>query len=87
MANIEIYSSMTCPFCHSAKALLRKKGVEFTEHNVTLGGQLKKEMIERANGGRTVPQIFIDDVHVGGCDDLYDLESAGKLDPMLQGAS
>lgn len=83
MANIEIYSSMTCPFCHSAKALFRKKGVEFIEHNVTLGGKLKQEMIERANGGRTVPQIFIDDVHVGGCDDLYALDSNGKLDPML----
>lgn len=83
MANIEIYSSMTCPFCHSAKALLRKKGVDFTEHNVTMGGQLKNEMIERAKGGRTVPQIFIDDIHVGGCDDLYALDSAGKLDPML----
>ena len=83
MANIEIYSSMTCPFCHSAKALLRKKGVDFTEHNVTMGGKLKNEMIERAKGGRTVPQIFIDDIHVGGCDDLYALDSAGKLDPML----
>ncbi len=84
MANIEIYSSFTCPFCHRAKALLKQKGVEFTEHNVTLGGALKQAMIERANGARTVPQIFIDDKHIGGCDDLYALDGAGKLDPLIQ---
>lgn len=83
MANIEIYSSFTCPYCHRAKALLKQKGVEFTEHNVTLGGALKAEMIKRANGARTVPQIFIDDRHIGGCDDLFALDSAGKLDPLI----
>tara|TARA_Y100001956_G_C4042993_1_gene151503 strand:+ start:282 stop:539 length:258 start_codon:yes stop_codon:yes gene_type:complete len=83
MPNVEIYSSPLCGFCHAAKLLLQEKGVEFTEYNVLTDPALKPKMIERANGGRTVPQIFIDDVHVGGCDDLYALESAGKLDPML----
>ncbi|WP_321830496.1 glutaredoxin 3 [Thalassovita sp.] len=83
MPNVEIYSSPLCGFCHAAKRLLQEKGVEFTEYNVLTDPALKPKMIERANGGRTVPQIFIDDVHVGGCDDLYALESAGKLDPML----
>ncbi len=84
MANIEIYSSFTCPFCQRAKALLRQKGVDYTEHNVMLNDRLKKAMIERANGARTVPQIFIDDKHIGGCDDIYALDSAGKLDSLLQ---
>lgn len=84
MANIEIYISFTCPFCHRAKALLKQKGVDFTEHNVTLGGALKAEMIKRANGARTVPQIFIDDKHIGGCDDLFALDSNGKLDPLIK---
>lgn len=83
MPNVEIYSSPLCGFCHAAKRLLNQKGVEFTEYNVLTDPTLKPKMIERANGSRTVPQIFIDDVHVGGCDDLYALESAGKLDPML----
>ena len=83
MKPVEIYSSPLCGFCHAAKRLLKEKGVEFTEYNVLTDPALKPKMIERANGGRTVPQIFIDDVHVGGCDDLYALESAGKLDPML----
>jgi glutaredoxin 3 len=83
MPNVEIYSSPLCGFCHAAKRLLNQKGVEFTEYNVLTDPTLKPKMIVRANGGRTVPQIFIDDVHVGGCDDLYALESAGKLDPML----
>jgi len=83
MPNVEIYSSPLCGFCHAAKRLLKEKGVEFTEYNVLTDPALKPKMIERANGGRTVPQIFIDDVHVGGCDDLYALENAGKLDPML----
>jgi glutaredoxin 3 len=83
MPNIEIYSSPLCGFCHAAKRLLNEKGVEFTEYNVLTDPTLKPKMIERANGSRTVPQIFIDNVHVGGCDDLYALESAGKLDPML----
>ncbi len=84
MAKVEIYSSLTCPYCHAAKDLLKQKEVEFIVHNVTLGGALKKEMIERAKR-RTVPQIFIDDQHIGGYDDLYALDSEGKLDPLLSG--
>ena len=83
MQPVEIYTSPLCGFCHAAKRLLNEKGVSFAEVDVLAQPERKSEMIERANGGRTVPQIFIDDVHVGGCDDLYALESAGKLDPML----
>ncbi len=83
MAKIEIYTSQLCGFCHAAKRLLNSKGVEFDETDVGRNPDKKGEMITRANGGRTVPQIFIDGKHVGGCDDLYDLERAGKLDPML----
>ncbi|MCY4180938.1 MAG: glutaredoxin 3 [Litoreibacter sp.] len=83
MAKVEIYTSPLCGFCHAAKRLLKSKNVEFEETNVALNSDAKAKMIQRANGGRTVPQIFIDDVHVGGCDDLYALEQAGKLDPML----
>ncbi len=83
MAKIEIYTSPLCGFCHAAKRLLTSKGAEFEETDVAREPSKKAEMIQRANGGRTVPQIFIDGTHVGGCDDLYDLERAGKLDPML----
>ncbi|MFY0682019.1 MAG: glutaredoxin 3 [Thalassovita sp.] len=84
MSNIEIYSSPLCGFCHAAKRLLTQKGVEFTEINVLTNPKRKPEMIQRANGGRTVPQIFINQKHVGGCDDLYELERQGKLDPLLK---
>lgn len=83
MAKVEIYTSPLCGFCHAAKKLLKQKNVDFTEVDVWSEPKRKPEMIQRANGGRTVPQIFIDGTHVGGCDDLYALESAGKLDPML----
>lgn len=83
MPLIEIYTSPLCGFCHAAKRLLKEKGVEFTEIDVWEDPSRKPEMIDRANGGRTVPQIFIGDTHVGGCDDLYALDRAGKLDPML----
>lgn len=83
MADVEIYSSMFCPFCHRAKKLLSSKGVQFTEIDVDMDAAKRKEMMQRANGRHTVPQIFIDDVHVGGSDDLAALEAAGKLDPML----
>lgn len=83
MAKIEIYTSPLCGFCHAAKRLLTQKGVAFDETDVSRQPDKKGEMIARANGGRTVPQIFIDDIHVGGCDDLFALERAGKLDPML----
>jgi len=83
MQNIEIYTSPLCGFCHAAKRLLTQKGVSFTEIDVLANPNRKPEMIQRANGGRTVPQIFIGDTHVGGCDELYALDRAGKLDPLL----
>lgn len=83
MARIEIYSKMMCPYCARAKSLLRQKGQDFEETDITFGGDKRGEMISRAGGRSTVPQIFIDGVHVGGCDDLFALDRAGKLDPML----
>ncbi len=83
MAEIEIYSSMFCPFCHRAKRLLSEKGVDFIEIDVDMDGARRREMIERANGRHTVPQVFIDGTHVGGSDDLAALDRDGKLDPML----
>ncbi|MEM6375401.1 MAG: glutaredoxin 3 [Pseudomonadota bacterium] len=83
MKSVEIYTSPLCGFCHSAKRLLSGKGVGFSEINVALSPDRKAEMIHRAGGRRTVPQIFIDGQHVGGCDDLYALEQAGKLDSLL----
>ncbi|WP_299152735.1 glutaredoxin 3 [uncultured Tateyamaria sp.] len=83
MKAVELYTSPLCGFCHSAKRLLKDKGVTFSEVNVLAQPGRKAEMIKRANGGRTVPQIFIGDTHVGGCDDLYALERAGKLDSLL----
>lgn len=80
---IEIYSSPLCGFCHAAKRLLSQKGVSFSEIDVLSDPARKPEMIERANGQRTVPQIFIGGTHVGGCDELYALEREGKLDAML----
>ncbi|MEO9683442.1 MAG: glutaredoxin 3 [Tateyamaria sp.] len=83
MKPIEIYTSPLCGFCHAAKRLLKAKGAKFSEVNVLAQPGRKAEMIKRANGGRTVPQIFIGDKHVGGCDELHELERAGKLDKML----
>lgn len=83
MAKIEIYTSPLCGFCHAAKRLLKSKGATFEETNVLTKPGEKAKMIERANGSRTVPQIFIDGKHIGGCDDLHELERAGKLDPLL----
>ncbi|MCH2094436.1 MAG: glutaredoxin 3 [Rhodobacteraceae bacterium] len=83
MKQVDIYTSPLCGFCHAAKRLLTQKGVAFTEIDVWADPDRKPEMIQRANGGRTVPQIFIGEDHVGGCDDLYALERAGKLDPLL----
>ncbi len=83
MKSVGIYTSPLCGYCHQAKKLLKQKGVKFSEVNVLTSPNRKQEMIKRANGGRTVPQIFIGDKHVGGCDDLYALERAGKLDPIL----
>ena len=82
---IDIYTKFACPFCVRAKHLLQKKGVEFNEYDITMGGPKREEMMERAPLARTVPQIFIGDVHVGGSDDLAALEEAGKLDALLAG--
>lgn len=87
MAQITIYSTLMCPYCHAAKQLLKQKGVAFEEIDVTFNSDKRAEMREKAGGRNTVPQIFIGDTHVGGCDDLHDLDRAGKLDPMLQGAA
>ena len=83
MARVEIYSKMFCGFCYSAKRLLDEKGVDYEEIDITMGGPKRAEMIQRAGGRTTVPQIFIDDMHVGGCDDLHALDRDGRLDPML----
>ena len=80
---IEIYTTPYCPYCQWAKELLRRKQVKFTEIDVSGDRQKRAAMTQRANGRTTVPQIFIGPVHVGGCDDLYALEDAGKLDPLL----
>ena len=86
MTKVEIYTTPFCPFCHHAKLLLEEKGVEFTEINVMMNPARKQEMIERAGGGYTVPQIFIDDRPIGGYDELYALDSEQQLDPLLKGA-
>lgn len=78
-----IYTKSTCPYCHSAKALLRRKGVEFQEISVDGDRAGQAAMAEKAGGRSTVPQIFIGETHVGGCDDLYALEETGRLDPLL----
>ncbi|MBP0483277.1 glutaredoxin 3 [Sagittula salina] len=85
MQRIEIYSSPYCGFCHSAKRLLTSKGAEFHEIDVVKEPGRRSEMMDRAHGRHTVPQIFIGETHVGGCDELYALERAGKLDPLLAG--
>ena len=83
MPVVEIYTKTFCPYCWRAKSLLESKGVAFTEISVDWGGDAKQAMVQRANGRTTVPQIFIGEVHVGGCDDLMALEHAGKLDPLI----
>ena len=85
MPPVEIYTTPYCPYCLDAKALLKKKNVVFTEIDVSRDRELRGKMTERANGRTTVPQIFIGATHVGGCDDLYALDSAGGLDPLLNG--
>jgi glutaredoxin 3 len=84
MVEVEIYTSMFCGYCHRAKKLLSSKGAAFTEFDVGADPVKRREMMERAHGRHTVPQIFINGRHVGGCDDLYALERAGKLDPLLK---
>jgi len=84
MAKIEIYTTEYCPYCTRAKVLLKRKGATYTEIRVDQDEERKKEMLHRAHGQRTVPQIFINDRHIGGSDDLYELEQTGKLDPLLR---
>ena len=85
MANVEIYASMFCGFCYRAKQLLDQKGVAYTEIDVTMNSGLRRQMMDRAGGCSSVPQIFIGDLHVGGCDELYALDAEGRLDPLLSG--
>ncbi len=83
MKPVEIYTSPMCGYCHAAKRLLKQKGVSYSEINVAMNGSKRQEMMKRANGRHTVPQIFVGTHHVGGFDDLAALESAGKLDSLL----
>jgi glutaredoxin 3 len=83
MATIEIYSSPFCGFCYRAKQLLDGKQAAYTEFNILMNSEKRDEMLSRAGGRDTVPQIFINDMHIGGCDELYALERAGDLDPLL----
>lgn len=83
MAHVEIYTKAFCGYCARAKALLESKGVTFEEYDITMGGPKRAEMLERSNGGATVPQIFIDGAHVGGSDRLGELDRKGELDGML----
>lgn len=80
---VEIYTKWGCPYCVRAKALFDGKGVTYAEYDITLGGPKRAEMLERAPGASTVPQIFIDGAALGGCDDVQALDRAGKLDPLL----
>ncbi len=84
MPDVTIYTTGFCPFCYHAKKLLDSKGVEYDEIDVNMTPGAREEMMRRANGGYTVPQIFIDDHHVGGCDELYALDSQAQLDPLLK---
>lgn len=83
MTSVVIYTREFCGYCARAKALLQSKGVEFVEHNATYSPDMRQEMIGKAHGRATFPQIFINEQHVGGCDELHALDRAGKLDPML----
>ncbi len=83
MSSVEIYTTSLCGFCFAAKRLLDNKGVSFTEIDVGRSPEKRRDMMARANGRHTVPQIFIDGAHIGGCDDLYALERSGRLDPLL----
>lgn len=83
MTTVEIYTKTFCPYCWRAKALLESKGVQYMEIAVDFGGEQKQVMVQRANGRTTVPQIFIGQLHIGGCDDLLALDRAGKLDELI----
>ena len=83
MSKVKIYTTPICPYCVRAKALLKKKGAAFDEVDVFMDADARQEMEDKSNGARTVPQIFIGEKHVGGCDELYELESDGALDHLL----
>ena len=83
MPHVEIYTKMFCPYCARAKRLLADKGVDYVEYEISSGGEKRQEMLQRANGRTTVPQIFINGRHIGGSDDLAALERDGKLDALL----
>ena len=83
MAKVEIYTGMLCGYCHAAKTLLKQKGIEFTEFDVTAKPGRRQEMMQRAGGATSVPQIFIGETHVGGYDEMVALEARGELDPLL----
>jgi glutaredoxin 3 len=85
MPTVEIYTTPTCGYCAAAKSLLSRKGVAYREIDVSRDPTLRGAMTDRAGGRRTVPQIFVGTIHVGGCDDLFALEQAGRLDPLLAG--
>ena len=84
MKEVTIYTRMMCGYCAAAKRLLDRKGVAYTEHDASFSPELRQEMIQRANGRSTFPQIFIGDLHVGGSDDIHALDRAGKLDALLE---
>ena len=84
MVDVTIYTRAMCGYCTAAKRLLDRKGVTYTEHDASFSPQLRQEMISRAKGRSTFPQIFIGEVHIGGCDELHALEAQGRLDPLLQ---
>lgn len=83
MAKVEIYTKLLCPYCSRAKKLLADRGATWQEYDITMGGPKRAEMLERASGRNTVPQIFIDDRHIGGSDDLTALDRSGKLESLL----
>jgi glutaredoxin 3 len=83
MAKVEIYTKAFCPYCTRALRLLEQKGAAYDEYDVTMGGPKKAEMVERSGGRMTMPQVFIDGAHIGGCDDLMALDRRGGLDPLL----
>lgn len=87
MPDVTIYTRMMCGYCTAAKRLLDKKGVPYVEHDASFSPDLRQEMIQRARGRSTFPQIFVGDVHVGGCDDLYALDERGGLDRLLAAGS
>ena len=85
MAHVTIYTRAFCPYCSRALSLLKQKGVEMTHIDAGMDAKKKAEMVQKSGGARTFPQIFVGDLHIGGCDEMMALERAGKLDPLLAG--